>query len=292
MNAKVILSFLFLLSLGVVGFLFYNNMPKPQLQAAAAQTVQAPKIEVLAATAALPPGTLLRGQDVAWTTVSKAMAGMIIRPAAATLAVRPEADEDARAQVYGAALRVALTAGEPITPQTIVKPGDRDFLALVLSPGTRAIAIPLSASGASSGLLSPGDRVDVLLTQSFKSDETPLTHRSVSETVVENLRVLAVDPEKTQNRSVTLEVMPEQAEKINVATELGKLSLTLRPVSIPTAMNQQPAATTADAGVQPTWSVDASPALRSVLPPEKQAEAAAPIVKVMRGTQSQDSKAQ
>jgi len=46
MNAKVILTFLFLLSLGVVAFLFYNNMPKPQLQATA-QPAQAPKIEVL-----------------------------------------------------------------------------------------------------------------------------------------------------------------------------------------------------------------------------------------------------
>jgi pilus assembly protein CpaB len=288
MNAKVILTFLFLLSLGVVAFLFYNNMPKPQVQQAVQQT-QAPKIEVLSATAALPAGTLLRGQDVAWTTVGKAVAGMIVRPAAATLAVRPEADEEARAQVYGAALRVALGEGQPITPQNIVKPGDRDFLGLVLSPGTRAIAIPIATGGAGSGLLSPGDRVDVLLTQSFKGDETPLTRRSVSETVVENLRVLAVDPEKSPNRAVTMEVLPEQAEKINVATELGKLSLTLRPVSIPTAQNQQAAV---PASVQPAWSVDASPALRSVLPPEKQVEAAAPVVKVMRGNQSQDTKSQ
>jgi pilus assembly protein CpaB len=289
MNAKVILTFLFLLSLGVVAFLFYNNMPKPQVQAATQQ--QAPKIEVLGATAGLSAGTLLRGQDVAWTVVPKAGVGMIVRPAAATLAVRPEADEEARAQVYGAALRSALAEGQPITPQNIVKPGDRDFLGLVLSPGSRAIAIPITTGGAGAGLMSPGDRVDVLLTQSFKGDETPLTHRSVSETVVENLRVLAVDPEKTQNRSVTLEVLPEQAEKINVATELGKLSLTLRPVSIPSAQNNQPMAA-AVAGVQPAWSEDASPALRSVLPPQKQVEAAAPVVKVMRGNQSQDSKSQ
>jgi pilus assembly protein CpaB len=288
MNAKVILTFLFLLSLGVVAFLFYNNMPRPQLQATA--PAQAPKIEVLASTAALPPGTLLRGQDVGWSQVSKAVAGMIVRPAAATLAVRPEADEQARAEVYGAALRVGLGEGEPITPQNIVKPGDRDFLGLVLSPGSRAIAIPITSGGAGSGLMSPGDRVDVLLTQSFKGDETPLTRRSVSETVVENLRVLAVDPEKTANRSVTLEVLPEQAEKINVATELGKLSLTLRPVSIPTAQNQQPAG--APAGVQPAWSVDASPALRSVIPPAKQVEATAAVVKVMRGNQSQDARPQ
>ena len=84
----------------------------------------------------------------------------------------------------------------------------------------------------------PGDRVDVILTQTFKNDP-PLTRRSVSETVVEDLRVLAIDaPDgKTEQagngfgRTVTLEVTPEQAEKINVATELGKLSLTLRSAS-------------------------------------------------------------
>ncbi len=140
--------------------------------------------------------------------------------------------------------------------------------------------------------MSPGDRVDVLLTQSFKGDDTPLTRRSVSETVVENLRVLAVDPEKTTNRAVTLEVLPEQAEKINVATEMGKLSLTLRPVTMPVAEGQQPAMAAADTGVQPAWSGDASPALRSVLPAPRQVEAVAPIVRVMRGTQSQESKSQ
>ena len=70
--------------------------------------------------------------------------------------------------------------------------GDRDFLEVVLSPGARAIAIPVATGGASTGLLYPGDRVDVILTQTFKNDP-PLIRRSVSETVVESLRVLAVD---------------------------------------------------------------------------------------------------
>jgi pilus assembly protein CpaB len=92
--------------------------------------------------------------------------------------------------------------------------------------------------GASTGILYPGDRVDVILTQTFKNDP-PLTRRSVGETVVENLRVLAIDsldakatgPGNSFGRTVTLEVTPEQAEKINVATELGKLSLTLRSIT-------------------------------------------------------------
>ena len=94
--------------------------------------------------------------------------------------------------MYGAALRSSVTAGEPISRGAIVKPGDRDFLQVVLSPQARAIAIPVTTGGASTGILYPGDRVDVILTQTFKNDP-PLTRRSVGETVVENLRVLAID---------------------------------------------------------------------------------------------------
>ena len=135
---------------------------------------------------------------------------------------------------------------------SFVKPGDRDFLQVVLTPGARAIAIPVSTGGASTGLLSPGDRVDVILTQNFKNDNaqdlknTPLTRRSVSETVVDNLRVLAIDAPDTKptcvaanpangnfGRTVTLEVTPDQVEQINVAAELGKLSVALRSVTGP-----------------------------------------------------------
>ena len=84
-------------------------------------------------------------------------------------------------------------AGDPIHRHSIVKPGDREFLQFVLSPGARAIAIPVATGGASTGLLYPGDRVDVILTQKFGEIGAPLTRRSVSETVVENLRVLVID---------------------------------------------------------------------------------------------------
>ena len=108
-----------------------------------------------------------------------------------------------------------------------------------------------------------------LLTQNFKADNAPITRRSVSETVVENLRVLtldAPDPKsaaRTANgnlgRTVTLEVTPEQAEKINVAAELGKLSLTLRRG--PNDVTNSIAASGQRTPVKPTWAGDVSPAL-------------------------------
>jgi pilus assembly protein CpaB len=285
MPAKTILTGLFLISLGVVVVLGLRALPH--------QVTSAGKQEILLATTALPSGTLLRAKDVAWQPLAgTAESDQILRPPGAAGAANLELDQQARAEVYGAALRAGVLAGDPIRRSAIVKPGDRDFLRIVLSPRARAIAIPVTTGGASTGLLYPGDRVDVILTQTFKNDP-PLTRRSVSETVVESLRVLAVDapdskPTGVSNsfgRTVTLEVTPEQAEKINVATELGKLSLTLRSISgtdgVATASIPGPAQAT---GVKPTWAGDVSPALGDAMPPNKVIVAEQPPVEVIHGT--------
>jgi len=265
MPAKTILTVLFLTSLGVAVIVFLRALPQP----VNADIVPA-KDEILVATATLPPGTLLRARDVVWRpTAGKPEPGQILRPLGGANNANAELDQQTRGDVYGAALRVGVTAGDPIRRGTIVKPGDRDFLEVVLSPGARAIAIPVATGGASTGLLYPGDRVDVILTQTFKNDP-PLVRRSVSETVVESLRVLAVDTPDPKSpganngfgRTVTLETTPEQVEKINVATELGKLSLALRSLYV--ASGAAWAATSAfprTAGVKPTWAGDVSPAL-------------------------------
>jgi pilus assembly protein CpaB len=124
---------------------------------------------------------------VTWQAIARdAEPGEIVRPSAAARAAKPEVDEEARAEVFGAALRGVVVPGDPIRRAGIVKPGDRYFLQVVLSPGARTISIPVATGGASTGLLYPGDRVDVVLTQKFTDSGAPLTRRSVSETVVEN----------------------------------------------------------------------------------------------------------
>jgi pilus assembly protein CpaB len=275
-----------------------------------------PKAQILVATLTLPQGTLLREQDVTWVGATEAKPGEILRPSAAALEANPQLDGQIRASVYGAVLRHELPAGEPILQSAIVKPGERDFLQVVLTPGERAIAIPVATGGASTGLLSPGDHVDVILTQNFKGDNAanaPLTRRSVSETVVENLRVLAIDePDKVTapnrpvvavnpatgnfGRTVTLEVTAEQAEQINVATELGKLSLTLRsatdsasasPTTTPTflkAVAHEPVdGHLVDGHVRPTWAGDVSPALSGAAVEKPVAVTPQPVV-ILRGS--------
>jgi pilus assembly protein CpaB len=252
----------------------------------------APKEEILVATVQLAAGTLLRAQDVTWQLVTRPVEpGEIVRPSETARQIKPERDEETRAEVYGAAVRPArdTAAGEPIRRGNIVRPGDRDFLQVVLTPGARAIAIPVTTGGASTGLLFPGDRVDVILTQNFKGESAAITRRSVSETVVENLRVLAIDaldakaPSGSFGRTVTLEVTPQQAEKINVATELGKLSLSLRSVSGPDGvLATSTAGPGPSTGVKPTWAGDVSPALGGAMP-EKVTTVQQPPVEVVRG---------
>jgi pilus assembly protein CpaB len=196
MRGKTILILLFTVSVIVAGIAFVQTMPKG--------SATAPKEQILVTTMPLAAGTLLRAQDVTWQGVSETEPDETVRPNAATLEAKPELDDETRASVYGAVLRHPLILGEPIRRGAFVKPGDRDFLQVVLSPGARAIAIPVSTGGASTGLLQPGDRVDVILTQNFKNDSntemrnTPLTRRSVGETIVENLRVLAIDAPDTK----------------------------------------------------------------------------------------------
>jgi pilus assembly protein CpaB len=126
----------------------------------------------------------------------------------------------------------------------------------------------------------------VILTQNFKHDtgaengHIPLTRRSLSETVVQNLRVLAIDAIETKpqpgnnsgfGRTVTLEVTPDQAELINVSTELGKLSLTLRGTFVAAASGSPDP-------VLPKWAGDASPGLIGAAQEKPTAVTPRPIV--------------
>jgi pilus assembly protein CpaB len=290
----MILTMLFFVSLSVVVILGLRALPQ-RMNGDTAERSE----EILVAATTLQIGTLLRAKDVTWQQIGgSAGLGQIRRPRNAAGSPNLELDQQARAEVYGAALRSSVTAGEPISRGAIVKPGDRDFLQVVLSPQARAISIPVTTGGASTGILYPGDRVDVILTQTFKNDP-PLARRSVGETVVENLRVLAIDalesrPNGTANgfgRTVTLEVTPEQAERVNVATELGKLSLTLRSISATNVVLTSPAGFTKTAGIKPIWAGDVSPALGDA-GPTKTVIVEQPIVEVIHGSKTVSVKLQ
>lgn len=150
------------------------------------------------------------------------------------------------ADFSGAVARRSIFAGEPISQGAVVKPGEGGFMSAVLQPGKRAVSVPVNATTGNAGFIFPGDSVDLILTHNIPvmgSDSF------VSETFVENVRVLAVDQslDNPENKAllaktVTLEVSPQQAEAITVALEMGKISLTLRSLAMDDAMTAEKAA--------------------------------------------------
>lgn len=144
-------------------------------------------------------------------------------------------------QLLGTVVRHPITAGEPVTQGSLVSPGDRGFLAAALTPGMRAITVPVSAKTGVAGFVFPGDRVDLVLTQTVKGEEGQALQ--AAETILRNLRVLATDQSTEQTvdesgktevrafRTVTLEVTPTIAEKVAVAQTIGTLSLALRSLA-------------------------------------------------------------
>jgi pilus assembly protein CpaB len=140
-------------------------------------------------------------------------------------------------------VRYPITAGQPLTTGALVSPGDRGFLAAALAPGMRAITITVSAKTGVGGFVFPGDRVDVMLTQSINgSGQMGAQNFTATETVLRNVRVLATDQStdseqvngKTvvrNSQTVTVEVTPKVAEKIEVAQQVGTLSLSLRALA-------------------------------------------------------------
>ncbi len=143
--------------------------------------------------------------------------------------------------LLGTVVRFPITAGEPVTQGSLVAPGDRGFLAAALGPGMRAVTVPVSARTGVGGFVFPGDRIDLMLTQSIEGEGGQGLR--ATETILTNLRVLATDQstETTTTedgrtvvrafRTVTLEVTPRIAEKIAVSQTIGTLSLSLRSIA-------------------------------------------------------------
>ncbi|MEO1045633.1 MAG: Flp pilus assembly protein CpaB [Pseudomonadota bacterium] len=142
--------------------------------------------------------------------------------------------------LLGTVVRNPITAGQPVTQGSLVKPGDRGFLAAALGPGMRAVTVPVSERTGVAGFVFPGDRIDLVLTQSVKGEDGPSL--KASETIIRNLRVLATDQRAssqdangnqivTKFNTVTVEVTPQIAEKIAVAQTIGVISLSLRSIA-------------------------------------------------------------
>ena len=205
----------------------FAGTPAPEVEAA--PVPEGPK--VLVAQRALPTGTIITADAMSFQQWPEELVQD---------AYFLDGESDIT-QLLGTVVRHQITAGEPVTQGSLVSPGDRGFLAAALGPGMRAVTVPVTARTGVAGFVFPGDRVDLVLTQTVKGDDgQPL---KAAETVLRNLRVLATDQATNQTttedgktvvrafRTVTLEVTPTIAEKVAVAQTIGTLSLALRSIA-------------------------------------------------------------
>lgn len=191
------------------------------------RTPAPPSLEVLVTKNDVPAGHFIKAQSLRWQAWPE---GTLTPTYVVKGKGRPQ-DFD------GAVVRSGIAAGQPVTETMVVRPGEQGFLAAVLNPGKRAVSIQVNAISGISGFVFPGDRVDMVLTHTIKG-ESKNSARHVAETVLQDIRVLAVD-QKTDDqngkasiaKTVTFEVTPKQVEKIGIISRLGKISLSLRPVA-------------------------------------------------------------
>ena len=187
------------------------------------------KDAVLVAARDLSFGSVIADADMRWQAWPKDQ----VPPGVFSQLAQPKAMED----VKGAIVRSNFVAGEPLRPDRLVKGAGSGFLSAVLPGGARAVAIDLSDQGksAAGGFILPNDRVDVIRT--FHPDDAPSAF--ASETILKNIRVLAIGQsvqEKQAERTVigstaTIEVTPDQAEKVILAQRTGTLTLSLRSMT-------------------------------------------------------------
>jgi len=272
----------FVMAVGLVGFgvtaWISTHPPQPKV---AQGVAEAPKTKsVLVAADELRAGSLLKTGD--FKNVDLPVAGLSADVVADSV--------EARAALVGSMVRHSIVQGQPILNADVLRPGDHGFLAAVLGSGKLAVTVAVDAVSGSAGLIWPGDHVNVVLTQTMTEQNLPQGRRVVAETVLSDVRVIAIDQhlmqgatgsntEQAQAGTVTLEVTPQQDEKVAVASHLGHLSL---------------AVLSAEGGVveptsKVTWASDVSPALASSMPAAPKNAAPPAAVHVFLGsTQAQE----
>jgi len=203
-----------------------------------------PKVQVLVASKNLSIGDTLDVDDMQWQEwpETSVFTGAI---------TQSELEDPDAEQPLTGRLRRNVAEGEPLLKTALVKEEKGNFVAATLGDGMRAMAIKVKAESSVGGFITPGDYVDVIMTYEVRlpSDERvqdasiAVVNRRAAQTVLENIRVVAVDQEAKEieetsiARTVTVEVTPKQSEELALADAMGSLSLSLRKLGDNTVRN-------------------------------------------------------
>ena len=228
--------------LGVAALVVFTQAKKLGAPAPAAPVkVAAPVIQkveyvkVLVAAQNLPLGSRLNEAAFEW----KQWPAEAVSPAFISNDLRPNAD----AELLNAIVRSPLVQGEPINEGKLVKAGESGVMAALLRPGMRAVTTRISVDSAAGGFIQPGDRVDIILTQTVQRNRAGNNQGNqriyVSDTVFENVHVLAIDQTFSTSAesgatkigsTATFEMSQTDAELLQQAVAKGDLTLTLRGI--------------------------------------------------------------
>jgi pilus assembly protein CpaB len=151
--------------------------------------------------------------------------------------------------VVGRVTRVAVFKGEPIVPGRLAPVGTGPGLEVKITPGKRAMALRINDVAGISGFIQPNSRVDVMVTLANQAEGQK---QQVAKLFMENMRVLSVGHEvqrdaqgKPMNATTaTLEVTPQEAERLAVAASQGSIQLVLRGYGDPDSIDTRGATST------------------------------------------------
>jgi pilus assembly protein CpaB len=222
----------------VVFFVVPKFMHRPSAPPVPVASV--PANDVMVAAHNLPAGTILKTDDVRWQRWPQD--GLDPNFLLRNNGAEPQKDTVGRVVLHG------FAAGEPITAQRLLKPGDAGFLAAALKPGFRAVSIRVDAVSDDGGFIIPGDHVDVMLVERFPlmdggaseaaTGGPRVTQKQVNSIVLRDVRVLAIDQDMRDmdnkpkvGATATVEVTPPQAQKLSLASQMGVLFLALRSLA-------------------------------------------------------------
>ena len=207
------------------------------------QTVAAPApivqkveyVDVLVATQNMSLGSRISQESVKW----KQWPAEALSPALISNDLRPQAIEEFERAI----VRSPILEGEPISENKLVLTNGSGVMAALLKPGMRAVTTRISVDTAAGGFIQPGDRVDIILTQTVqpRSNDSSNSNQRIfiADTIFENVHVLAIDQTYSTGieggatvigSTATFEMSQEDAELLQQSVSKGDLSLTLRGI--------------------------------------------------------------
>jgi pilus assembly protein CpaB len=229
------------IALGAGGVAAYLASGSDNKTLPAEPVAQIQTVDVLVAKADIGLGQTVTPEDLQWQTWPAATASNNF--------IRRNERPEATKEIAGSIARAPIIAGEPIREPKLVKANGSGFMAAILPTGLRAVSTEISPETGAGGFILPNDRVDVILSRRLKNpDRTDPTDIVVSEVILANVRVLAIDQAPKEKdgqnavvgKTVTLELKPVQVATLAAARQSGTLSLALRSIADVNAVDMGP----------------------------------------------------